>query len=145
MSVQEPVRSRQLLTSYVPISCQVPIAISCDSMIVTIALTPVEPLFPAHERVRVLAKLLANSGVALQKLLQCRLILNELLVADQRRILAQLLLNFRMAVQEFVHVGDLPALRVIVLGWHTLGWRGLGWRALSTCRRADPEQQRQHD
>src|SRR5216684_3739442 len=103
MGVQEPVRSRQLLTSYVPISCQVPIAISCDSMIVTIALTPVEPLFPAHERVRVLAKLLANSGVALQKLLQCRVILNELLVVDQRRIFAQLLRDFRMAIHKPIH------------------------------------------
>src|SRR6266404_6217337 len=98
MSVQEPVRSRQLLTSYVAISrnavtivaisCQVTISISCDSMLIAIVLTPVEPLFPAHECVRVLVNLLANSGVVLQKLLQRRVVLHELPVLDQRRIFA---------------------------------------------------------
>src|SRR2546425_495271 len=156
MSVQEPVRSRQFLTSYVPvscdaptivaISCQVPIAIAGDaSMLVTIVLTPVEPLFPAHECVRVLGKLFTNARVALQKLLQRRMILHELPVLDQRRILPQLLLDFRMAVEEFVHVGDLPALGIVVLEWHAVlgGHATRGWRALSTCRRNDPEQQTQ--
>src|SRR5436189_228289 len=131
MSVQEPVRSRQFLTSYVPvscdaptivaISCQVPIAIAGDaSMLVTIVLTPVEPLFPPHECVRVLGELFPDSGMLLQVLLQRRMLLDKLIVPDQRRILPQLLLDFRMAVEEFVHVGDLPALGIVVLEWHAV-------------------------
>ena len=54
--------------------------------------------FLPHESVRIFLKLLANCGVSLQVLLQCRVLLNKLLVVDQRGISAKLFRNFRMAV-----------------------------------------------
>jgi hypothetical protein len=66
-------------------------------------------LFRLHESYRVLAEFLANSRVLLQKFLQLWVTLHPLMVVDQRGILAQLLGDFRMLIQELVHVGQFSA------------------------------------
>src|SRR5215469_3559947 len=56
-----------------------------------------------------------------QELLERRVTFNELFVVDQRRVLAQLLADFRMTVEELVHVRrHAPVLppAVLVLGRH---------------------------
>src|SRR6266478_1898745 len=125
MAIHKPIHVREQLAGYVAIP--VPIA--------TVGVfPPLVTLFLPHECIGVLSELLPDSRMLLQVLLQRRMLLDKLIVPDQRRILAQLLLNFRMAVEEFVHVGDLPALGVIVLVWRA-GWQVvLRWRALCTCR-----------
>jgi hypothetical protein len=121
MAVHEPIHIRQLLPRY--------IAIPAASLF-----APVVPLLLPHEGTRVLSELFPDSGMLLQISLQFRMLLDELFVPDQRRILAQLFLEFRMTVKEFVHVGDLPPSSVVVLGR-----RVLSRHALSNRRRARPE------
>ena len=136
MAIHKPIHVRELLAGYVAIP--VPIA--------TVGVfPPFIALFLPHKCSGVLSELLPDSGMLLQVLLQRRMLLDELIVPDQRGVLAQLLLDFRMAVHKSVHVGDLPALGVVVLEWHAVlgGHATRGWRALSTCRRNDPEQQTQ--
>src|SRR2546426_11519611 len=136
MAIHKPIHLRELLPRYVAIA--VPTA--------TVGVfPPFIALFLPHECIGVLGELFPDSGMLLQVLLQRRMLLDKLIVPDQRRILPQLLLDFRMAVEEFVHVGDLPALGIVVLEWHAVlgGHATRGWRALSTCRRNDPEQQTQ--
>src|SRR5258706_13421720 len=85
--------------------------------------------------------------MVLRKLLQFRMLFEEVLVIDQRRILAELLGNFRMAVQELVHFCHLSAGRVVVtliLRRHGLRRHrllALSRRRLSTCWGASPEKQ----
>src|SRR5258708_29040951 len=87
--------------------------------------------------------------MVLQKLLQFRMLFDEVLVIDQRRILAELLGNFRMAVQELVHFCHLSAGRVVVtliLRRHWLRRHRLlapRRRRLFGCWGAFPEQQKQ--
>src|SRR5713101_1125583 len=76
---------------------------------------PVEAFLPPHESGRVLAELLPDFRMLLQIFLQSGMVLNPLFVVDQRRILAQLFRDLRMAVQEPVHARQFPPGRVIVL------------------------------
>src|SRR5579864_3962384 len=69
----------------------------------------VKVLFPGHELAWVFFVLFANSGVVGKKLLQRRMILDELLIVDQGRVLAQLFRDLGMAVHEAIHVGKLAA------------------------------------
>src|SRR5438477_1129461 len=69
----------------------------------------VETLFALHEGIRIFSKLLAHSRVLLQIALQRWMLLHELLVIHQRGILPQLFGDFRMAVEESIHAGQLPA------------------------------------
>src|SRR6266478_1078385 len=103
MAVQESVHARQF-----PAGC------------VMIALSPLFPpvvaILPPHESVRVLAELLADLGMLLQKFLQRRMVRDPVLVVNQRRILAKLFRGLRMAVQELVHIRQFSTGRVVVLG-----------------------------
>src|SRR6516162_9881804 len=65
-------------------------------------LTLLETLLLLHEGSRIRLELLANFRVLLQILLQCRMALHEMLVVHERWILAQLLGDFRMAIEESV-------------------------------------------
>src|SRR6266478_6996628 len=125
MAIHKAIHVRELLAGYVA----VPVPIATVGVF-----APLVALFLSHKCAGVLGELLPDSGMLLQVLLQRRMPLDKLIVPDQRRILSQLLLNFRMAVQEFVHVGDLPALGIVFLVWRA-GWQVvLRWRALCTCR-----------
>src|SRR5260370_38486122 len=101
MTAEELAEARQLATA-VGITHAVPIVAvaGADSMAtITIALSPVIAIFLPHEGIRVLLELFANSGGILQILPQFRVVVDELLIIDQRRIFAELLRDFRMAVQ----------------------------------------------
>src|ERR1700681_3577854 len=147
MAVHEPVHTCQFSASCVAIS-----TVAVSVTITIIALVPFVAIFLSHEGVRVLSELFADSGVILQKLPQLRMLFDELLVIDQRRILAELLGNFRMAIQEPVHLCQFSTGRVVVtlmlrrhrlfrrhrLRRHRLPIRSR--RSLSACRGACPEQ-----
>src|ERR1700675_5167780 len=111
MAVHEPVHTCQFSASSVAIST---VAIAVSVTVTIIALVPFVAIFLSHEGVRVLFELLADSRVILQKLPQLRMLFDELLVIDQRRILAELLGNFRMAIQEPVHLCQFSTGRVVV-------------------------------
>src|ERR1700724_4716502 len=111
MAVHEPVHTCQFSASCVAIST---VAIAVSFTITIIALVPFVAIFLSHEGVRVLSELFADSGVILQKLPQLRMFFHELLVIDQRRILAESLGNFRMAIQEPVHLFQFSTGRVVV-------------------------------
>src|SRR5437588_441949 len=147
MSVHESVHTCQFSASRVAISTT---AVSVSVTI--IALVPFVAIFLSYEGVRVLLELLPDSRVILQKLLQRRMLFEEVLVIDQRRILAELLGNFRMAIHEPVHLCQFSTGRVVVtltLRRHSLFRRHslrrhrllvLNWRSLSACRGACREQ-----
>src|ERR1700724_3571264 len=144
MAVHEPVHACQFSTSCVALST---VASAVSVTITIIALVPFVAIFLSHEGVRVLSELFADSGVILQKLPQLRMLFDELLVIDQRRILAELLSNFRMAIQEPVHLCQFSTGRVVVtlmLRRHRLFRRHRlpirSRRSLSACRGACPEQ-----
>ena len=72
MTAEELAEARQLST-----------AAHSDSIVtVTIVLSPVITIFLPHEGIRVFFELLANFGVALQILLQGRMVLHELPIID---------------------------------------------------------------
>src|SRR5438132_4303261 len=143
MAVHAPVHACQFSAARVP---------TYTVTVTIIALVPFVAIFLSHEGVRVLLELFADSRVILQKLLQCRMLFEEVLVIDQRRILAELLGNFRMAIHEPVHLSQFSTGRVVValaLRRHSLFRRHslrrhrllvLSWSSLSACRGAGPEQ-----
>src|ERR1700687_4117497 len=111
MTAKELAKAGQFPTA-VGITHTVP---GADSVVtIAIAFSPVVALLRLHEGVRGLLQLLTNLGVRLQILLQGRMIFDPLAVVDQRRILAELLGEFRMAVQEPIHAGQFSARRVTV-------------------------------
>src|SRR5258708_2752370 len=123
------------------------VAVSAALVTILVAFVPFVAIFLPHKGSRVLLELFADSRMVLQKLLQFRMLFDEVLVIDQRRILAELLGNFRMAVQELVHFCHLSAGRVVVsliLRPHVLRRHrllALSRRRLSACWGASPEQQ----
>src|SRR5712671_5661956 len=72
----------------------------------------VEASFLPHEGIRIFSKLLANRRMSLQVLLQRRMLLDKLLVFDQRRIFVKLFRDFRMAVQKPIRTREFPTGRV---------------------------------
>src|SRR5258708_4960355 len=74
----------------------------------------IETLLLSHESVRIFAKFLASFRGGLQKLLQRRVLLNKLLVLNQRGVLAELFRNFRMAVHEPIRVREFLAVDVAI-------------------------------
>src|ERR1700732_1295228 len=111
MAAEELAEARQLATAVgITHAVPIPAVAGADSMAtITIVLSPVIAIFLPHEGIRVLFELLANFGVALQILLQCRVVLHELPVIDQRRIFSQLFRDLRMAVHEPVHTCQFSA------------------------------------
>src|SRR5712671_4194176 len=77
-------------------------------------LTLVEASFLPHESIRIFSKLLANRRMSLQVLLQRGMLLDKLLVFDQRRIFVKLFRDFRMAVQKPIRTREFPTSRVVV-------------------------------
>src|SRR5258706_182926 len=151
MSAKELAKAGQLPTARgITHTVPIPAVAGADSTVtvtVTIVLVPIVAIFLPHEGIRVLLELFADSRMVLQILLQFRMLFDEVLVIDQRRILAELLGNFRMAVQELVHFCHLSAGRVVVtliLRRHGLRRHrllALSRRRLSACWGASPEQQ----
>ena len=72
---------------------------------------PVIALLLMHERIGIVSEFFAHTRMLLQVLLQVRVILHEALIADERRILAKLLGDFRMAIQKLVGALDFPLMR----------------------------------
>src|SRR5258708_6181396 len=105
MPVHEPVHTCQFSARRVAISAAV--------VTILVAFVSFVAIFLPHKGSRVLLELFADSRMVLQKFLQFRMLFDEVLVIDQRRILAELLGNFRMAVQELVHFCHLSAGRVV--------------------------------
>ncbi|MFZ0521680.1 MAG: hypothetical protein WAL95_11690 [Candidatus Acidiferrales bacterium] len=68
--------------------------------------------FLSHERVRVLADLVANSRMLLQIFLQSRMALQEFAVQHQVWLFAKLLSSFTMAIEEAVELGHIAAIAV---------------------------------
>ena len=64
----------------------------------------IETLFLSHERVWILAVFFAYSRMAREKLLELGMILNELLIVQERRILTKLFGDLGMAIHEAIHV-----------------------------------------
>src|SRR5438876_11689120 len=98
MAVQEPIHIREFFTGYVA----VPFMPVCR-------LVPVEPLLLPHKGSWIFSELFPDSSVLLQVLLEGWMLRDELIVVDQQRILLQLLCDLRMAVEELVHLRDLPS------------------------------------
>src|SRR6266576_6706051 len=117
MRIHKTVHVRQLSPGYIAVA--VPIAAFAFEV-----LAPLVPLFLSHKSIGVFRELLPNSGMLVHVLLKRGMVFDKLLVPDQRRILAQLFRHFWMAVKKPVHIGNLPALGVIVArGWHAARWR----------------------
>src|SRR6266851_5177630 len=105
MAVHEAIKARQLTTSRVVVA----------PVVIPPVFAPIEALFLPHETVRVLGYFLSYSGMLLQILLQCGMVLDKLLVRNQRRISAQLLGHFGMAVHKAIKARNLSTGRVVVL------------------------------
>src|SRR5260370_24377790 len=147
MAVHEPVHTCQFSASCVAIS-----AIAISVSVTIIALVSFVAIFLSHEGVRVLLELFADSRWILPKLPPFRMLVDELLIIDQRRMLAEVLGNFRMALQDPVRPCQFSTGRVVVtltLRRHRLFRRHglrrhrllvLSRRSLSACRGACPEQ-----
>src|SRR5260370_37109911 len=102
-------RNRGMAAKELAKACHLPTVVA-----VALVFPPVEARLRLHEGVRVLAELLAHFRMRLQILLQGWMVLDPLAVVDQRRILAQLFGDLPMAVEEPVHVSQLPASRVTI-------------------------------
>src|SRR6266849_4792236 len=92
MAVHEAIKARQLTTSRVVVA----------PVVIPPVFAPIEALFLPHETVRVLGYFLSYSGMLLQILLQCGMVLDKLLVRNQRGISAQLLGHFGMAFHKAI-------------------------------------------
>src|SRR5258706_160890 len=74
----------------------------------------IEASLLVHERLRVFVDFLADVLVSAQVLLKRGMVIQELLVVYQTRILAKLFGDFVVLVQELVEAGKLPASGVVV-------------------------------
>src|SRR5215467_12766724 len=99
MAVEELIHAGKFPTRYV--------TITKASVLLGVFATVKAPFRP-EESIGVLTHLLAHAWVVLQKCAQVRMFLHKLPVIDQRRILAQLLCDLRMAVEELIHAGEFP-------------------------------------
>src|SRR4029077_8548045 len=72
-------------------------------------LAAIETLLLTHEGIGILAKFLADSRSLLQKPLQIRIVLQELFVVDERRVLLKLFGDLRVVVEEIVQVSEFAA------------------------------------
>ncbi len=93
-------------------ACQ--LAMSCVAVArglstVTVVFALVIAVFGVHEGARIGAQLLSNRWMFLQVGLQLRMGLQKLSITHQRRVLAQLLTDFAMAVEELVKAGQLAS------------------------------------
>ena len=74
----------------------------------------VEAIFLMHEGIGILPQVLADARIVVQECVECRVVLNELPVIDERGIFADLLGDFPVVVKETVEVSQLPAILVAV-------------------------------
>src|ERR1700733_6330746 len=117
VSIQELIEARQLLAVDVAIVIAITITIVCVT---------VETRFLTHEGVRIVLDLLTHGRMILQISLQGRMLLHIVIVVDERRIFAQLIGEFGMAVQELVEVREFLAGSVVALkSWSILSGRRL--------------------
>src|SRR5215470_15587213 len=77
-------------------------------------LVTVIAVFRAHERIRIFPQFFTDRGVLLHIGLQCRVVLQKLLVVDERWVLTNLLGDFAVAVEELVEARQLPPRDVAV-------------------------------
>src|SRR5262249_29586678 len=82
---------------------------------VAVVFSPVKAVFRTHEGVRILAELVADTRIVSQEILQSGVVFEKLLIVNELRILANLLGNFTMVVQEFIEIAQLRAARIIFL------------------------------
>src|SRR5580700_8104469 len=119
--VQELIEARHLLAVDVAITITITISIA-----IAIVFMAVEAGFLTHEGVRIVLDLLAHGRMILQISLQGRMLLHIVIVIDERRIFAQLIGEFGMAVQELVQVREFLAGSVVALkSWSILSGRRL--------------------
>src|SRR5260370_1181995 len=83
--------------------------------IATLRFAAVIAVFQVHEGVRIFLHLLADTLVVLKVGLQSRMFLQELLVIQQRGILADLFGKFTMAIEKLVEVGEFLSRDIAVL------------------------------
>src|SRR5215468_12290883 len=72
-------------------------------------------VFRAHEGIRIFPQFFTDRGVLLHIGLQCRVVLQKLLVVDERWVLMNFLGDFVVAVEELVEARQLPPRDVAVL------------------------------
>ena len=91
---------------------RVTVRIAVDVVIASL----IEFRFLCHERVRVLADLVANSRMLPQILLQGRMALQELVVQHEVGLFAKLVGGFAMAIEEPIELGHVAAVSAAQLG-----------------------------
>src|SRR5215472_2935280 len=72
-------------------------------------LVTVIAVFRAHECIGIFPQFFTDRGVLLHIGLQCRVVLQKLLVVDERWVLTNLIGDFAVAVEELVEAPQLPA------------------------------------
>ena len=95
----------------VAVAVAVPIAVTVH-VAVPIIFSLLEPPFLAHEILRVLPDSFANLRMVVQEGFQFRVVLQVIAIIDQRRILAQLVGDIAVAVQELIEARQLFAVNV---------------------------------
>src|SRR5579859_2720365 len=114
MTAEELAKSGQLPTISIAVAESI---VAITPIILSSIFSPVVTLLPLHESVRVRFELLTHFRMRLQILLQGWMVLDPLAVVDQRRVLAQLLRDFPMAVEEPVHVPHRPEILAPVVAF----------------------------
>ena len=103
-------------------------------------------VFRAHECIRIFLQFFADLGVLLHISLQRWVVLQKLLVVDQRWVLTNLLGDFTVAVEELVEARQLPARNVAILIRPFIviaRGRALHGRGLRPCKAVEQEKHRQ--
>src|SRR6516165_5714912 len=109
-------------------------------------LVAVIAVFRAHEGIGIFPQFFTDRGVLLHIGLQCRMVLQKLLVVDERWVLTNLIGDFAVAVEELVEVRQLPARNVAILIRLFIviaRGRALHGRGLRPCGDSEPEKHRQ--
>src|SRR6516162_2646003 len=109
-------------------------------------LAAVIAVFRAHEGIGIFPQFFTDRRVLLHIGLQCRVVLQKLLVVDERWVLTNLLGDFAVAVEELVEVRQLPARNVAILIRLFIviaRGRALHGRGLRPCGDIEPEKHRQ--
>src|SRR6516225_1030143 len=110
VAVEELVEARQLTAGNVAVTL-VLIAVHASTVGVLVAVIAV---FRAHECIGIFPQFFTDRRVLLHIGLQCRMVLQKLLVVDERWVLTNLIGDFAVAVEELVEAPQLPARDVAV-------------------------------